>query len=271
MDIKQGWRERALEQVIVAYRGQALKKPAASAPRETNDGGESILGILPTGLSSADRALLCAIERRTAHRLGEFCRTARGLPLQRQVARAGVIPVLAGRHIAPMASVEISGWLCEDAEALDRGRVRPDQAVFQNIVAHLRRPTDHLRLIGTVVDEPLVCLDTVNLMFADDPLLTGAFLAAYLQSDLVNWFVYVAIYNRACRTMHFDNFAVKRIPLPERSAWPAIGAAAERLRDEPRDAERWRRLNALVFDAFGISNAQGVWLTGLHKPRGQAA
>jgi hypothetical protein len=60
-----------------------------------------------------------------------------------------------------------------------------------------------------------VTLDTVNNLVPMDPTLDLFGLLGLLHSDFVNWFVYSVIYNKAIRTMHFDQYFLNKIPLPD--------------------------------------------------------
>ncbi|MBL9125193.1 MAG: hypothetical protein JNG90_16270, partial [Planctomycetaceae bacterium] len=44
----------------------------------------------------------------------------------------------------------------------------------------------------------------------------------------VNWLVYTVVYNRAIRTMHFDQYFLQKVPLPRRwdQAAPRLGELA---------------------------------------------
>lgn len=55
-------------------------------------------------------------------------------------------------------------------------------------------------------------LDTVNQLAVAQPF-SPLFVAAILNSKLINWFTYRFIFARAIRTMHFDAPVTDRIPL----------------------------------------------------------
>ena len=80
----------------------------------------------------------------------------------------------------------------------------------------------------------------------------GVAIAAYLLSDFVNWFVYVCIYNRAVRTMHFDGYFLKNIPVPRHYVFAKLDSLGRLLSERPRSEALWRELNGVVFEAFGI-------------------
>jgi len=96
--------------------------------------------------------------------------------------------------------------------------IKSNGVLVQNIVAHIENPTDHIRIIATVLPSELqsrsVILDTVNQLAVAQPF-SPLFVAAILNSKLINWFIYRFIFARAIRTMHFDAPVTDRIPLCE--------------------------------------------------------
>jgi hypothetical protein len=86
--------------------------------------------------------------------------------------------------------------------------------LFQNIIAHIERPEPHVRLIGTLDQQGAVTLDTVNNLVVRTAGVNLKAVLALLHSDTVNWLVYSVVYNRAIRTMHFDQYFLNKIPLP---------------------------------------------------------
>ncbi|HEV7225620.1 MAG TPA: TaqI-like C-terminal specificity domain-containing protein, partial [Pirellulales bacterium] len=91
---------------------------------------------------------------------------------------------------------------------------------FQNIIAHAVRPRPHILLIGAYDARQTITLDTVNNLVATDARVNLQGLCGLLHSRLVNWLVYSLIYNKAIRTMHFDQYFLNKIPLP--LDWPGL-------------------------------------------------
>src|SRR5262249_48251162 len=71
-----------------------------------------------------------------------------------------------------------------------------------------------IRLIGTHDAEQTVTLDTVNNIVVKESDIDLYAILALLHADLVNWFVYAVVYNKAIRTMHFDQYFLDKILLP---------------------------------------------------------
>jgi len=283
VDVSQAWEHVLLEQVLVTYCGQthAAKPKAASeirlgrmdrgtviwAPRNTSE-GVSLLGTLPTGLTRDDQIVLTAMLRSGNDTLGSVCTTQRGTGLQRYLAVEGDIPVLAGRDIADFEVRRPARFLAK--QVLKEKQVRltqPPQAVFQNIVAHITRPCDHIRLIGCVVSDIYACVDTVNLVTPTTSELSPWAVAAFLSSDLINWFVYVCIYNRAVRTMHFDGYFLRKIPLPRNCAFPELDTIGRALSLDRKSEQLWRELNHIIYKSFGVPDDLRLKVSERHKPR----
>lgn len=296
LDVTTAWPAVRLEQVLLTTRpGGRGGAPVrlgrlGSPPRHVAPARLRQLGTLPTGLDADDERLLGHLEDRTGARLGEVVRTVRGGAAQPwatpaaderhpgaggRAAGNGAAapasrhePVVGGRDLAPLRPATPSRVL--DASACPPERVRraaAPQAAFQNIVAHRTRPADHACLIGTVLTEPLACLDTVNLLVPRTPGVSPWGLAGLLLSDLSSWFVYVACYNRAVRTMHFDNVALARVPLPDPGLPKRLDPLAHAISAAPDDPARWRDLEDAIADAWALPAAARERLAATHAPR----
>jgi len=125
----------------------------------------------------------------------------------------------------------VSGHLSAPSAAFDFTPFKQHKLVFQNIVAHIANPAPHIRLIGAFDAAGLVTLDTVNNLVPRTSDVDLWAMLALLHSRAVNWFVYAIVYNKAIRTMHFDQYFLDKIPLPRR-----FEAIAPRLADQSRRA-----------------------------------
>jgi len=236
-DVQCAWREVRLEQVLVVLAPGARRAAFATA---RGDGASFVrqprcttalaarLDTLPAGPSSADWSRFAQL-RCDELTFGDICRTFRGLPAQRDLLVTGEVPVVGGRDLMPFAMRSTSGYLPAANVPLDH--TAGPRLLFQNIVAHITRPRPHIRLMGAYETGPVATLDTVNNVV---PRFAGVDLwvvLALLHSQLVNWYVYTFVYNRAVRTMHFDQCFLDKIPLPER-----LAAHATALADSARHA-----------------------------------
>ena len=227
IDVSRAWPEVRLEQAIVIFRGAAR---AATYQAGRTAAGRIVCGPrISWSLAERFRTLPCALtsaELRRAGRLsfadealGDVCRTFRGLPAQRWLTERGETPVIGGRDLERWRIRSVRGYLPRSAP-FDLGPFACEKLAFQNIIAHATRPEPHVQLIGLYDDRQTVTLDTVNNLVATDPRVDLPGLCALLHSKLVNWLVYSLIYNKAVRTMHFDQYFLNKIPLPP--AWPAL-------------------------------------------------
>jgi hypothetical protein len=280
VDVSEAWEEVLLEQVLVSYTDRSSRHPTAK-PRFGRATGTIIdwtppaaaeavmkLGIIPTGLGATDTTILDRMLKNAGGLLEQVCVTHRGTGLQRLAAADGDIPVLGGREVADFALRPINRFI--PSSLLKEASVRltaPPTAVFQNIVAHVTRPQNHIKLTGCVVTDVVACLDTVNLVVPVTSDVSPWAVAAYLMSDLVNWFVHICVYNRAVRTMHFDRYFLSKIPFPLRSVWSALDFAGCELSTDPRQERVWRILNQTVYEAFGIAHGLAEAITDSRQPR----
>lgn len=277
IDIGKAWNDVRLEQVVCVWRplGRMTNDNAATG-RWTPDGviaGEPLdtqiaakLDVFHAGLAAGDRRLLRHLLKFEAT-LSDVCSTRRGSGLQRVIREAGPVPVIGGRDLADFRTPIVRGYLSTATPTADIRLACPPQAAFQNIIAHITRPAPHIRLIGTVLRTPVACLDTVNLLTSRDPAWTAEAIAGLLMTDLVNWFVYVGVFNRAIRTMHFDGFCLKKIPAPPTSFAVSFHAAACRIEADPADSREWQTLNDIAFDAYRVSKASRTLVAASCKSR----
>lgn len=279
VDVGKAWENVLLEQVLVTCGPEESGMPTRVGVllAGTSRWGKSVareitskLSIIPTSLNDEDLTTLERMLSNADGYLDSICQTQRGAGLQRHVAETGPLPVLAGRDIAEFRTPSPRAFV--DPATLPSRLLRltvPPQAVFQNIVAHVTSPAPHIKLIGTVARQPLACLDTVNLLTARTEAATAYALCALLMCDLVNWFVYACVYNRAIRTMHFDGYFLSKIPSPRPDHWSQLHQIGISLLDEPRDQARWTALNDFVFGAFGIPTPLQRYINSMHSSRAE--
>ncbi|QBI19719.1 SAM-dependent DNA methyltransferase [Egibacter rhizosphaerae] len=303
LDVTRAWTNVRLEQVVLVTRpdgrpGETVSLGRLGRPRRAVPAAiVRRIGTLPTGVDADDERLLAHLARRADLPLGELVRTVRGAGSQAWALEpgapsstgdataphgphpqggrhlppqpaAGTEPLVAGRDLAPLRPTAPTRRL--DLAACPPDRVRradPPQAAFQNIVAHRTRPSDHACLIGTVLTEPWPCLDTVNLLLPRTGTLPPWGLAGLLLSHLASWFVHVAAYNRAIRTMHFDNVVLARIPLPDPDLPARLDPIARAIAGDPDDPGGWEALEDAVAAAWRLPTAARERLAATHAPR----
>ena len=100
----------------------------------------------------------------------------------------------------------------------DKGLIKNNSILVQNIVSHIMNPTPHIKIIAmpsSILDnkDEYILLNTVN-QLENISNLDTKFILAILNSKLISWYVYIFIFGLAIRTMHFDNPVTSRIPMP---------------------------------------------------------
>lgn len=148
----------------------------------------------------------------------EFVRTFRGLGLQKYRTRGGDRKVIGGKNIGryvpkrDLDTVEEA----EVPEELSRSfpRYTRPKVVFQNIVAYVKRPTPHIKLMGTLDKEGLLCFDTINVLDLRDKKVSNLLILGIMNSLIYSWLFHLKAMNRAVRTMHLDNYSLSKVPFP---------------------------------------------------------
>lgn len=100
----------------------------------------------------------------------------------------------------------------------DKGLIKNNSILVQNIVAHIMNPTPHIKIIAMLSNtienkDKYILVNTINQLdnISD---LNSKFILAILNSKLISWFTYIFVFGKAIRTMHFDNPTTSRIPMP---------------------------------------------------------
>lgn len=241
-DVGRGWDDVLLEQVLAVF-------DSAERPGDTyraallDDGRSASLPAVSRHLCERFDVLLSGLSRAACERLrsmrfasvtvGDLCKTFRGLPWQRRVTAAGDLPVFGGRDLRRWGVRSSSGSVIGTERDSDLARFLQPKLLFQNIIAHIECPQPHIRLIGTVDEDRRVTLDTVNNLIARCTEVDLKAVLALLHSEPVNWLLYNVIYNRAIRTMHFDQYFLDKIPLPPgwQALQPRLSALAQQCLD----------------------------------------
>ena len=100
----------------------------------------------------------------------------------------------------------------------NKGLIKNNSILVQNIVAHIMNPTQHIKIIAmpsSILDnkDEYILLNTVN-QLENISNLDTKFILAILNSKLISWYAYRFIYSKAIMTMQFDNPTTSRIPMP---------------------------------------------------------
>jgi hypothetical protein len=195
-----------------------------------SDGGFEIMATVPTSLckqidvilmnvSSAELSIFKKMMR-GATLVRQIARATRGLPLQKHAKLTKGLKserILRGDHIQRYllreAEVYVEGEYLHGQRKAEQLRV--PKVIAQRIVAHVTTPAPRIVLMATYDDSGILTLDTVENITITNARYSPKFLTALINSTLVSWFVYLFVFNKAVRTMDFDNYYIGKIPLPK--------------------------------------------------------
>jgi hypothetical protein len=173
-------------------------------------------GFFPNGLLKSEIELGQKISKIGLF-LKDVATNSRGCLLQDNLKDKGEIKVIGGKEIDRYGIRGIKGFISNEEKILDKCTIKHNSILAQNIVAHLTNPIDHIKIIGCLPDSNnnFVITDTINQISIQDDEYSREVIWALFSSTLINWYVYFFIYGKAIRTMHFDNNATDRIPIPQ--------------------------------------------------------
>lgn len=263
-DLSCAWPDVRLEQVALTLgpaqagdlRSETWQEGQATESRQIPKTWMARFGTVPSALCAQEVAWLSRMAVSDVT-IGDLCKTTRGLPWQRLLRPSGTIPVVGGRDLQRWGLRGASGYLAKQTAEDALARFAAPKLVFQNIVAHIQRPAPHVRLIGAYDANGTITLDTVNNLVARRADVDLRSILALLHSRFVNWYVYTVVYNKAIRTMHFDQYFLDKIPLPSDFAsllniLAPLAREAEHAIGEPDRLSRIeRQMNLAVDAAYG--------------------
>jgi len=155
--------------------------------------------------------------------LTDIIKTYRGLPLQKFLMENKNISfneqVIGGKNIALYSLIgefaklnynDLPSKIVKELEKLKRPKI-----IFQNIVAFKKKPVYHIQVIGAFDEYGLIPLDTVNIIESKSSDIDDLFVLGFMNSIFFSWILHKISYNSAVRTMHLDNYALSKVPLPE--------------------------------------------------------
>jgi len=221
IDCGKAWEEVLLEQVLITIkkskRSEIIQsgKFIANCNLEIHETNQSFFIQRDVLLTDIEILLYSIINRiQDWVSFGSICKTYRGLGLQNRIRNVGDLIVYGGKDIARFRIKSSSGFLIKDDIAGDIDKFKPPKAIFQNIVAHIINPKPHIKLIGFADHQGIICLDTVNILKPKNHEISVEAIVGILTSKMLNWLIYRLIYNKAIRTMHFDQYFLDKIPIP---------------------------------------------------------
>lgn len=223
IDCGKAWKEVKLEQVIFTASSSKKKEGYLSGVFEGSnfkdlgivkktDAAE--FGFFLNNVSTADITLAKKIKANCIM-LNNIASNQRGAILQKEINDTGTIEVIGGAQITMYGVVGIKGKIAKAKIQNEQAFIKDNSILVQRLVAHITKPTDHIKIIATVPkDNKQIIVDTINQLTLNKNY-SPYFIWVLLQSKLVNWYVYRFIFGKAIRTMQFDNPTTSRIPIPQ--------------------------------------------------------
>jgi hypothetical protein len=145
--------------------------------------------------------------------LSEISNTTRGLPVQKLISKFGQ-PILRGKNIGKyLIYGEIDNVQIIKNYRKKALQILKPKIISQNIVAHVTNPNDKIIIMATIDEKPYLTFDTVMNTKIYDKRFDYKYILALINSTLASWFYYWLVYNRAIRTMHFDQYYLGKLPV----------------------------------------------------------
>lgn len=174
------------------------------------------LGILPIYISDNKLRILEKMLKDSIL-LVHISETQRGLPFQRKISNNDKgVEIVRGSNIGKYTIYKPLDKVILTREELNSKRVKKllrPKIISQNIVAHVMNPFDRIIISCHYDTQGLLTLDTVMNTFLTDSLYPYEYILGIINSRLAEWFYYWFVYNRAVRTMHFDESYLGRLPI----------------------------------------------------------
>ena len=151
--------------------------------------------------------------------LKKISMTKRGLSIQSKLKAHGDTPVLGGKEIKRYVIDGIKGFINRSDLDLTNNKIQfllQPKVISQRLVAHVQNPIPHIKITSSVDKSgDILSVDTVENTVIINQRFDPVFVAALLNSTLINWYAYKFIFCSAIRTMDLDNYYVGKIPIPD--------------------------------------------------------
>jgi hypothetical protein len=197
--------------------------------------------------------------------LKDISHNSRGEMLQKIVKNSGKYVIIGGNEINKYGIRGVKGYI-DDIQFLTKKATTNKNSIFvQNIVAHITKPFDHIKIIACIPDRTdCYITDTINQITISNNNFYKSYIWALLNSNFVSWYVYRFIFAKAIRTMHFDSPVTSRIPVPniplERQK-PIVSLVTQILSAKKKNpasdtSELEREVDELVYGLYGLTEGE---------------
>ncbi len=175
---------------------------------------KKLFGFFPNGIEEKEIKTGMKILQ-IGQNLNDIANNSRGEMIQKFINEKGDVPVIGGKEINKYGIRSYKGFLPNSIVISDKGRISRNSVLAQNIIAHITKPTDHIKIIACIPqNKSAIISDTINQISIFNENYSNKFIWTVLNSKVVNWYAYRFIFGKAIRTMHFDNAVTSRIPVP---------------------------------------------------------
>ncbi|WP_371804793.1 Eco57I restriction-modification methylase domain-containing protein [Candidatus Lokiarchaeum ossiferum] len=146
-------------------------------------------------------------------------KTFRGFPKKGFVTESNTgncEKILHGALIKPYFIKESKYYAIKNSPQLAKEKeklLRLPKLITQRIVAHVRTPIDHLYIMSTLDLDGRLNIDTIENTIITDEIYDIRYVLAFLNSKFIAWYTYYFIFNKAVRTMDFDNYYIGKNPI----------------------------------------------------------
>ncbi|MGI0480117.1 DUF7149 domain-containing protein [Geminocystis sp. CENA526] len=147
--------------------------------------------------------------------LNDISTNQRGAMLQKLVTNTGDCDVIGGADVQKYGIQGIKGKINRQIVNDNKAFIKANSLLVQNIIAHIMNPIEHIQITVCIPEnQDLILVDTINQIELKSEI-KPEFIWALLHSKLLNWYVYLFVFAKAIRTMHFDNQVTAKIPIPK--------------------------------------------------------
>ena len=222
IDVSKAWKDVLLEQIIFVsqksntqnfYEISSLDLKYDSLRIEKNL--VDMIGTLPTSINKIELEIFHKILK-TSFQMGQITNTFCGLPYQSKLKQTGKHPMIGGKEIARYKIKGIKGFFTNEFYKSIKEKTalyEQPKIITQDIVAHVKNPEERVILMSTFDDSHMIPANTLNCTVLENSDYDLKALLAILNSELISWYSYNFIFNKAIRTMHFYEFFISKIPI----------------------------------------------------------
>ncbi len=189
-------------------------------------------------------------------------RNSRGDLLQKYIVDDGDVPVIGGKEIDRFGMRKPKGYIPSTIQVSPKSQIHPNSVLAQNIVAHITKPYDQIKIIACIGDNiDCIISDTINQLTISESKYSNRYLWALLNSKLICWYTYLFVMGKAIRTMHFDSVVTDRVPIKDTEQQMFIEKVDEILTIKAANpatdtSALESEIDQMVYDLYGLTHEE---------------